>query len=257
MTATAYLRVYLPEATVLSEGLVLPEVNSESTESLRAASGVGLVRGSMRDDVLIADWNGERYGCPRRPLLRAMEGLLAFRTAYAGIGGELLVPDRFAQKAAAHLEAIYEQPLARSFILTSAWHVPMRWFSAFDSTEREVIEADGHKSIRYRTLQHEAADRLEEALGVLRDVGIEGGVVAEVEELAEWIAGHPEDSLVELDYGSVSRLFDDADLLLDESASEIWESITALASDDWETATTHYVAVAMRWAGPMAVAFSS
>jgi len=257
MTATAYLRVYLPEETLNAEGLTLPEVSSEPTGSLRAATPVGLVRGSMRDDVLIAEWGGARYGCVRRPLLRAMEGLLAFRTAYAGIGGELLVPERVARKAAEHLDSIYEQPLARSFILTSAWHVPLRWFSAFDPTEREIVDNETGKSIRYRTLQREAAGRLDEVAGVLRDVGMDGGVVSEIEELAEWVSGHPEDALVELDYGTVSELFDETDLLLDESSSEVWESINALASGDWETASTHYVSVAMRWAGPMSVAFSS
>jgi len=257
MTAAAYLRVYLPEETLLGEGLVLPETDHEPLGALRAATGVGLIRGSLRDDLLVVESSGKRYGCPRRPLLRAMEGLLAFRAAYAGVGGELLVPETVAQKAAEHLEAIYQQPLARSYILTSAWHVPLRWFSAFDPTERELIEVEGRRSIRYRTLQREAAGRLDEVVGVLRDVGMEGGVVSEVEELAEWVDGHPEDALLELDYGSVARLFDEADLLLDESSSDVWESITALAANDWETASAHYVAVAMRWAGPMAVAFSS
>lgn len=257
MTAAAYLRVYLPEEILLDEGLVLPETDHEPVGALRAATGVGLIRGSLRDDLLVAEVSGKRYGCPRRPLLRAMEGLLAFRAAYAGAGGELLVPERVAQKAAEHLETIYQQPLARSYILTSAWHVPLRWFSAFDPSERELVEVDGRRSIRYRTSQHDAAGRLDEVVGVLRDVGMDGGVVSEVEELAEWVAGHPEQALVELDYGSVAGLFDESDLLLDESSSDVWESITALAANDWETASAHYVSVAMRWAGPMAVAFSS
>lgn len=257
MTATAYLRVYLPEDTLVSEGLSLPEVRFEPPDTMRAATDVGLMRGSMRDDVLIAEWNGNRFGCPRRPLLRAMEGLLAFRTAYAGIGGELLVPEQVAFRAAEHLDAIYKEPLSRSYILTSAWHVPLRWFAAFEPTEREVVDLDGRRSVRYRALQTDVLARLEVVIGVLRDVGMDDSIISEIEELSEWIGGHPEDALVELDYGSVATLFTEADLLLDESSLDVWDSINALAADDWEKATSHYAKVAIRWAGPMAVAFSS
>ena len=45
-----------------------------------------------------------------------------------------------AEKAAEQLEAIYSQPLARSYILTSAWHVPLRWFAAFDPAD-VVVES--------------------------------------------------------------------------------------------------------------------
>ena len=258
MTAAAYLRVYLPVEALNSSGIDLPQISSEKRGgSLRTAVGVGLVSDSMIDDVLIAEWKGSQYGCPRRSLLRAMEGLLAFRTAYAGVGGELMVPERVAQRAAAHLEAIYEQPMARSYILTSAWHVPLRWFSVFEPTEREVFQVEGVSSIRYRTSRRLASGRLDEVIGVLRAAGMGDGVVSEIEELSEWINEHPEDALLELDYGSVAGLFEEPDLILDESSSDIWESISALATGDWETATAHYMAVAMRWAGPMAVAFSS
>ena len=257
MTASAYLRIYLPVDALRDGGLDLPEARGESTTPLAATVEVGLVRGSLRDDILTAEHQGRRYGCPRRPLLRAMEGLLAFRSAYAGIGGELLVPEQVAHKAAEQLETIYRQPLARSYILTSAWHVPLRWFAVFDPTDRELIEVEGRRSIRYRTLQGDAAGRLAEAIGILRESQMGEGVLSEVQELADWIGEHPEDSLVELDYGSVAGLFEEADLLLDESSSDVWESISALASNDWETATSHYMSVAMRWAGPMSVAFSS
>lgn len=257
MTASAYLRVYLPAATLQTAGVELPEVGRESAEQVRTTAGVGLLRGSDRDDVLVAEWGGGRYGCPRRPMLRAMEGLLAFRRAYLGVGGEFLVPEKVARHAVHQLEELEKQPLARSYILTSAWHVPLRWFAAFEPTERELFEVNGHRSIRYRTIQSEATARLEEVLGVLRESGMDDSVVEEVEELAEWINGYPEDSMIELDYGSVAELFSETDLLLDESSSDLWESLTALASNDWEKASSHYVTVAMRWARPMAVAFSS
>ncbi len=257
MTAVAYFRVYLPVEMLDSEGVDLPEAGLESGGSLRPATDVGLIRGSLRDEMLIAEWQGGRFGCPRRPLLRAMEGLLAFRTAYSGIGGEYLVPEDVVRRAAAHLDVIYEQPLARSFILTSAWHVPLRWFTAFDPSEREILEVDGRTSIRYRTSQAEAVRRLQHVTGVLRGVGMDDAVVSELDDLLEWIDAHPAEAMVELDYGSVAGLFDEAELVLDESSSELWESIDALASDDWEKAGTHYMAVASRWAGPMAVAFSS
>jgi hypothetical protein len=257
VTATSFLRIYLPANVLVAEGVRLPVTTAERPDGLREAAGVGLVRGSIRDDLLVAEWQGRRYGCPRRPLLRAFEGLLAFRSAYADIGAELLVPERSAQLAAEQLDSMYQQPLGRSHILTSPWHVPLRWFAAFDPSEREVLGEPGSRSIRYRTSQEEAVGRLEQVMAVLTDVEMDAGVTSEVEELAQWLAPFPPTAMLELDYGTVTGLFDEAELVMDETASELWESITALADEDYERASAHYAAAARRWAGPMMVTFSS
>jgi hypothetical protein len=153
---------------------------------------------------------------------------------------------------------LYEKkPAERSHILTSPWHVPLRWFSAFDPQEREIVQMADHLRLRYRTLLTLSSQRLERALIALKEVGFDGSVTDDVEELPEWLDDFPEDSMVELDYGGVARLFREGDLVLDESAAELWASIEALESGDLEEAVERYSEVASRWAPAVAVTFSN
>ncbi len=162
MIRTASLRVYEPQDLITLAVDRLPEAGS-------MASGVrmhefGLLDESLEEDVLLADWNDNRYVCPRRPRLRMLEGLLAFHNAFAG--GDVLVPETVAATAAAELEQLKDrEPEQRSHILTSAWHVPLRWFIPFTSDDREVIQLDDRVAIRYRTDRASASDRFGSGAG--------------------------------------------------------------------------------------------
>ena len=174
------------------------------------------------------------------------------------IGGDLIVPESTARRAGRELQRLYEKrPAERSHILTAPWHVPLRWFSAFDSSEREIVQAPDQLRLRYRTLLTLASQRIERALIALREAGFDGSVTNDMEELAEWLEDFPEDSMVELDYGGVARLFSEGDLVLDESAADIWASIEALETGDMEEAMQHYSTMASRWAPAVAVTFSN
>ncbi|MGZ8755011.1 MAG: hypothetical protein ACXW15_07460, partial [Acidimicrobiia bacterium] len=212
----------------------------------------------MHEDALHAEWSGRRYVCPRHPRLRVLEGLLAFHNMYGEIGGDLIVPETTARRAGRELQRLYEKrPAERSHILTAPWHVPLRWFSAFSAEEREIVQAPDHLRLRYRTLLTLASQRLERALIALKEAGFDGSVTDDVEELAEWLDDFPEDSMVELDYGGVARLFGESDLVLDESAGDIWGSIEALETGDMDEAMERYSAIAARWAPALAVTFSN
>ena len=63
--------------------------------------------------------------------------------------------------------------------------------------------------------------------------------------------------MVELDYGGVARLFAEGDLILDESAGDIWKSIEALETGNMEEAMERYTNMAARWAPAVAVTFSN
>ncbi len=256
MVKAAYLRVYVP-----------PEVIGEwsrHVEGIRPPRVItigeyGVWHESLRDDAFEADWNGRRWICPRYPRLRMLEGLLAFRNAYPGMTGSLLAPEPVVVRAAADLEGYYDRhPRARSHILTSSWHVPLRWFAAFEPGQREVVEAkDGKRRIRYRTSLPSAKERLDSAIAVLDDVGFEDGVVDQVRELLTWLEGFPEDALLELDYGTVAELFSEGQLVMDESASDVEASLAALELGDFEEAGRRYASAAGRWAGAQSLMYAN
>jgi hypothetical protein len=253
MIPTSALRVYVTERTlpgqVVAEIPLMPHLTNET---------FGLIAEPMGDDALLAEWNGARFLCPRFPRLRILEGLLAFHSAYAEIGGDLIVPERIALRAALELEKLRDrQPSARSHILTAPWHVPMRWFVAFGATERELLVRPGGTTIRYRTSLVQATDRVASALDTLRGAGFDDVVTDELDELREWLEEFPATAMVELDYGDVARLLTDEDLVFDETAGDLHASLEALDVDDLRTAGEHYSRAVDRWAPLMAVAHSS
>jgi hypothetical protein len=247
MIATAYLRVYLPaEELSAFPKHVASRANPVLTE-------IGLWDESLVEDAFTIEWRNQPFVCPRYPRLRMLEGLLAFHNAYPGTIGTMLVPEQVVRRAARELESLYEEnPSARSYILTSPWHVPLRWFVAFDAGERELLSTDTGYSIRYRNSRRDASKRLERAIRVLAEAGFDETVIEPVQSLSEWMVDFPGDAVVELDYGSVAELFTENDLLLDESATHINASLDALELDDLERAGEFYALAAGRWAAMQA-----
>ncbi len=255
MIRASYLRVYLPEQEA---GAWDPHVDVAATRMLTVGE-IGVWRESLRNDAYVAEWAGHRWVCPRYPRLRMLEGLLAFRNAYPGVAGTALAPERVVRSAAAELEGLYRlRPQARSHILTSSWHVPLRWFAAFDPGDREfVTRRGGSNTVRYRTALADAIARLEDAAEVLDDAGFDDSIVEPVQDLREWLSEFPADAMLELDYGSVASSFSDGELALDETAAEIAASLEALRDGDFELASEHYAAAASRWASAQALTFSN
>ncbi|MCB2223506.1 MAG: hypothetical protein KQH83_04950 [Actinobacteria bacterium] len=244
MAKSAYLRVYMPAERV---GYFPEHVRTTSRRVLRHGS-FGVWDEEPSDDAFITSYQGRRYVCPRFPRLRMLEGLLAFRNAYRGATASVLVPRGLAEAAVAELQSIQAAGAARSHILTSPWHVPLRWFAAFVPAERELVEKDGiGLSIRYRALQGDAVRRVRRAAAVLEGAGLDDHVVDQVGDVLTWLEGFPPDALVELDYDEVAGLFPDGDLVLDESAEDLAACLQALADGDFERAGEAYAAAASRW----------
>lgn len=247
MIATAYLRVYLPaEELSAFPKHVSGMANPVLTE-------IGLWDESLVEDAFTIEWRDQFFVCPRYPRLRMLEGLLAFHNAYPGTVGTTLVPEQVVRRAARELELLYEEnPSARSYILTSPWHVPLRWFVAFDAAERELVRTRRGFSIRYRNSRRDASRRLERAIRILAEAGFDDIVIEPVQSLSEWMVDFPGDAVVELDYGSVAELFTENDLVMDESATHINASLDALELDDLERAGELYALAAGRWAAMQA-----
>lgn len=175
------------------------------------------------------------YVCPWRVRLRILAGLLAFRNTLPVDVADAFVPEDEAEKAIDQLDQLrIDQPDARSHIATAAWQVPLRWFVAFDDSERLLDLGAERATIRYETDLANAAARVESSLAILRSSMIPHGVVQLMEELGEWMGEFPAESLLELDYASVAGLFSDDDISADHSAAEVWACLHALRMEDFE-----------------------
>lgn len=255
MAIAAYLRVYLPERR---HGDALEHVAGPSSGPVLRRGEFGLISESARDDAFVIDVDGDRFVCPRYPRLRMLEGLLAFRNSYDRSTASTLVPESVAERAAAELERIQQRhPGVRSHILTSPFSVPLRWFAAFDPSERLLVTEQGQLGIKYRTRLADARSRLERVIEVLSEAGFDDGMVEPVSDVVDWLRPFPRDSVLELDYAGVASLFSDADLTLDETAAEVAASIDALERGAYEEAGEHYAAAAGRWARAQSLGYAN
>lgn len=256
---SAYLRVYIPEDRIRA----WDKHPDPSPRRTRRWEPYGFIGESMIEDAWITEWRGGRFVCPRRPQLRMLEGVLALYNAFEMMGRTTIIPEEVARQADRELRKLRaSEPDMKSQILTSAWHVPLRWFVLFAPEQRiyELAEkGDGstHGSIRYRSPLAPAIERLNRAAAVLTQAQLPESLIVELGHLSSWLAEFPSDSMLELDYGTVAELFESADLALDESAAEVWASIDALAFDDPDGAGLHYTNLMGRWSAAFAVSFSS
>jgi hypothetical protein len=255
MIRVAYLRVYIPAGETAS----LPAHVAAPVRRALTVGRYGVWTEPMIEDAFVADWHDRRWVCPRHPRLRMLEGFMAFHESYPGLTASLLTPEEVVTRASAELEALYrEDPAIRSHILSSSWHVPLRWFAGFDPAEREVVDLpDGRRTIRYRTGIESARSRLDDAIDVLEDAGFDGGVVDQVRDVVQWMNGFTDDAMVELDYGTVADQFSDGELAMDETSADVHASLDALRMDDFERAGAHYADAAGRWASVQALTYAN
>ena len=253
MIRTAYLRIY----SKVDAEHPYREHKPRVPGSYITITDFGLVTESMVEDGIFIEWNGDFYVCPRRPRLRMLEALLGFKDSYPGITSDQLIPGGVAERAAIELDDMVDaDPEIRSHIVSSPWHVPLRWFAAFDQSEREIyLTDDGESAIRFRTTLAEATERMTHALDVVGTAGFQDSVVDPLRRLVDWLFRFPEDSVLELDYGQVSGLFSEGDLAMDESAAEMRASLTALEDGDLDEAGVNYARAAGRWARAQSLAY--
>jgi hypothetical protein len=264
----AHLRVYEPLAAFdgaerrhweayLKAGNI-PSVQGgmamEQAAGLRAvlgrAPGIMPVVG---EHAFVTDVDGVTLLCPWRTRIRACEAIGDFRDPLPEELADMFVPRAAAEVAEDELEQWrIEHPELHTHILSSTWQVPLRWFVLVDADEREVSLGTAGttrvtgRSLVYRTAMSRARRRTARALAVLRRTLDDGIVTAGVEDLGRWLEEFHPRSLVELDYGGLVHLLDDAELRQDESARDIAEALTALADGEPATAAAAYARVTAR-----------
>ena len=261
----ASLRVYEPlaafegaerrrwEAYLAENEAPSPSAGSalERDAALRAAVAGRLPQ--LPQHAYVAEVDGVTLLCPWRTRLRALEALEDFLADVPAPLVPAWVPPALADGIGAELDAYrLEHPDHRNPQLTSTWHVPLRWFVLVDSGEREVHLGSGPSHVRtgrslvYRTPRSRARRRVARALAVLRRTVEDGAVTAGVEDLGRWLEEFHPRSLVELDYGGLVHLLDDAELTQDDSARDVALALAALGEGDADRAASAYARVTAR-----------
>lgn len=265
MLPTSYLRIYqrldsfpASERTRWTSYLSGGKSHSEGDPYRHVAFSdhpMGILHPSTADHAFTKQVDEVHYVCPWRTKLRVLVGLLSARNALPFEIADAFVPEEAAFQAAEQLEEIHEhQGDLKSHITTSTWHVPLRWFIAFDGEERKVTRDErGDIKVSYLTRLGAAGERTRRALSVLMESGMAPSVIDPIEEMLEWFVDFPEDSLLELDYGTVGRLFAPEELVLDNSSAEIWHVLTALEEGDFDESGRLYTELANWWGKARAV----
>ncbi len=185
--------------------------------------------------------------CPARVRLRSLAGILTVQDQFREDIAAAFVPETLAGAVADELEMLRYRGDLKTYVLQSPWHVPLRWFLAFEPSERKIDPESG--SPRFETVLDNARERVSRVAEVIEAAGIDGSIVTLVSDMNAWFDEFPGDeSILQLDYGSVAKLIDADDLESDTSVADMQAAVSALEANDWERAGGHYGQVSARWA---------
>jgi hypothetical protein len=259
---TAYLRVYQPLAAFppreradwaayVEAGQALPPSLLVGREERRGlARALGLTVGNEREHALVERVGEVVYVCPLRTELRTMQSLVDFRSSVPDEVADAFVSATDVERAARTLERWdRERPDSRSHIQQAAWHVPLPWFALFDDGERRVVAPAAGQAARllYQTSMAKARARVSRAVAILQELMEDAEMVVAVEELRAWLHSFDQDSLVQLDYGGLTRAIPFEALGEDHSAAEVWEALEALEEGDLDHSSELYRGLSERW----------
>jgi hypothetical protein len=292
---TAYLRVYEPLSafsgpdaqrwTAYAASSGRPRragaLAAEHADAVRRLISVPPVMVPEREsgDAYVRWVEGAAYICPWQTRLRSWLGLSRLRAT----DPQLWSATRHAAAVDAAAAGFARRPgqaaTLRIHIQARTWLVPPAWFFPFASDERWLVlgaasdPGDGGRAtatptrtLVYATAMAQARVRVRRALDAFRLAGAPEAVLADdavprvVSELGQiecWLEEFHPDALVELDYGGLVHLLDDAALRADQSVAEVSAAIGALTSGELEMATAMYWRVTGRWRALAALEYAS
>ncbi|MEP6666577.1 MAG: hypothetical protein ABJA81_09040 [Nocardioidaceae bacterium] len=190
---------------------------------------------------------GRSFFCPIDLPLRSWLSLTSLVESIGGATAKLLfTADSLANADQEFLRWRRDHPTAVPHIRQTTWGIPRTWFVLVAEDEREVYDAGGVSSVRYRARIVDARRRVAGAHSVLRKVIDEAELLDEMVDLDSWLESFDENSWIELDYAGVARLLGDA-VASDQSAREIHRALKALRKGDFATAGEAYRAFEDRW----------
>ena len=289
----AYLRVYQPlaafpepERSVWAEYVSadggsdrVAATDSEHVEALRRLIAVPPIVVPAREsgEAYVRRAEGVTYVCPWQTRLRSWLALDGFADDLPPGLADAVMPREVADQAMRDFQRWQgaKGGVARPFIQTSTWNVPMTWFVPFDAGERWMVlgdteggpegdaedegEADGGRdatgattaattrTLVYATAMAQARRRVARALAVVRRHLGDNPLIGEIEEIGRWLEEFHPHSLVELDYGGLVHLLDDEALRGDQSVAEVSAALTGLETGKSELALGMYKRVVTRW----------
>ncbi len=258
MVPSSYLRIYQPLASFppgererwaayVADPPPLPPEHRYRHVAFNPTARTGMMYPAGGEHAYLKLVDGEWLVCPWRLRLRVLVGLLSFRNSLPD-SADAWIPEYEALKAAEELETLRrDEPELRNNITTASWYVPLRWFMAFDDSERVLTESEGKPRIVYQTDLRSARSRVDRGLRILREAGMAESQCEPVADLLDWISEFSYDSVIELDYGTVAELFSHESLSVDRSAAEMWSVLEALAEGDYEVSAGRYNDLAAWW----------
>lgn len=205
------------------------------------------------------------YVCPWQSRLRSWLSFARFRGATPLKLADRFVPRAIAEQTADDFDRFKLKggsSALRTHIRTSTWQIPTPWFVPFDSAERWLVLGRQEESpteptastttaparnLLYVTSMAQARRRVARALVVIRRHVGDVTALNDVEEVGRWLEEFHPHSLVELDYGGLVHLMDDATLQADQSAAELAAALTGLDTGQEELAFAMYQRVIVRW----------
>ena len=275
----AYLRVYEPLSAFAEPDSARWAAYAASADRPRRAGALAaehadaLRRLTAVTPVAAPEWesgdayvrwvDGVTYICPWQTRLRSWLGLSRLRATAPQL--------RLAAFPAAAVDAAItgfascrgQYGALRIHIQAWTWSVPPAWFTPFAPDERWLVlggPAAPSRALVYAARMPQARDRVQAVLDGCR--GADGavgagaapsgsspgpGTLAELAQIASWLAEFDPQSLVELDYGGLVQLLSDDALRADQSVAEMAAAMSALAAGELELATAMYRRVTGRW----------
>lgn len=246
----SYLRVYEPlrafdgpsgqyVRAALASGAVPPHAAGRRDRELCLSAQLASHPLPRRHtDVLVTGSGEATMVCPLDTRPRAGAALLAFLASEGPVlvSAALQVPAETARELAK--AAVADLGDGAAHVVSASWTVPLPWFALFDQTQRRV--SLDPRRVWWQAPMAQARTRAARAEQVVRE-GIGADGPAEVlAETGAWLERFDHESVVELDYGGLVELFDDAALREDRSAAEVHEALRALKDGDGEAASACY-----------------
>ena len=214
---------------------------------------------------------GVTYICPWQTRLRSWLALTRLRATSAPLLAAAFVPGDVQRASREFARWQGQVSSLRVFVQACTWSVPTVWFAPFAPEERWLVlgpaaepeargpaTASATRTLIYATAMPQARRRVARALAAVRHAQAAGlaahpagsGPATAYPELAEvgrWLEEFHPYSLVELDYGGLVHLLNDAALRADQSVAEVSAAIQALDDGEPELAGAMYQRLRTRW----------
>jgi hypothetical protein len=233
-------------------GLVEGPVRQRS--AVLEALGAGWTRlPDLPDEAYVLQWGESLLVCPWNLRLRVAEAALNARDGVPSVLADAFVPPVLAGQARAIVEdwrngaKVLERGVPRVHEQIATWGVPLRWFVFVDLDERDYVDSETRRALRYRTEISKARRRAHRAVSVLRKTLGDAPITEAVEEGTRWLEEFHPRSVVELDYGGLVNLLPERDLAQDDSPGLVAAGLSALSRGDAEAATEAYEKLVARW----------